>query len=51
MAALKFIMFYLNIFKEILLQIGFIVEMGTTWANTEVLQTFFHYSLICENTY
>ena len=31
------------LFKEILLEIGFIEEMRTTWEYKEVPQTFFHY--------
>ena len=41
-----FLKFWINLlFKEILLEIGFIEEMRTTSGNEEVPQTFFHNSL------
>ena len=39
-----------NDIKEILLEIGFIEEVRTTWGYTEVSQIFFHNSLIREIT-
>ena len=35
---------YQRIILEVLLEIGFIKEMRTTWGNKKVPQTLFHYS-------
>ena len=39
------------IIKEILLEIGFIEKMRTTWDNKEVPKLFFMFPFICENTF